>query len=566
MPKKLYLGKMLLDAGFIDERQLNEGLELQESTGRRIGDILVEKGYITQDEMMRVLENQHNIPYIDLDHQKIDPALAKLLPVALCRRNRVVPIDVRNNVLYLATEDPKNFQAIDECRISSKMDVQPMLASGRSITSIIDSLYGNEFASRALLDFKKEVGLDEMVSTMSLEADSDVVNAPIVRLVNALLEQAVGIGASDIHIEPLPNEVRIRMRVDGALSSILKTPLSAASALLARLKIMGNLNIAEKRLPQDGRFDLEVLGNPIDVRLSTLPTVHGEKAVLRLLDRSTFFKPREQLGFSEENLKKFDNLLTTPHGIILVTGPTGSGKSTTLYTMLSELNRVGDNIVTVEDPVEYMISGLNQVQINPKAGMDFSTSLRSILRQDPDIIMIGEIRDTETVDIAIRAAITGHLVLSTIHTNDAISTIYRLIDMNIPPYMVAASLVGVISQRLMRTICPNCKQSYIPAASTLELAGFDLDNHGDCEFYHGIGCNNCNNTGYKGRVAVHEVLVLDNALRDMIHQNMPLGAMYKYAINSGMSPIRDSALKLVIDGKTTLDELISITHGVDTSL
>lgn len=561
MAKKQLLGEMLINAGFIDEQQSQECLELQTSTGRRIGDIFVEKGYITQKELMRVLENQHKVPYVDLDRSDTDPTLAEYVPLELARRNLLVPVKMERNVLYIAIEDPKNFRALDEVRVAARMDVQPMLASARSIEAYIDRIYGNEYAQRALSDFRKEINYDEVVSAIAEGGADDVASAPIVRLINALLEQAVGMGASDIHIEPLATQVRVRMRVDGALSTVLHTPLSALSAMIARVKILGNLNIAERRAPQDGRFNMRILGREIDVRLSTMPTVHGEKAVLRLLDRSTFLISKAKLGFTEQNLAKFNDLLSTPHGIILVTGPTGSGKSTTLYTMLDEINNVRDNIVTIEDPVEYMIDGLNQVPVNPKAGIDFASGLRSILRQDPDVIMVGEIRDSETVDIAIRAAITGHLVLSTIHTNDAVSTIYRLIDLGVPAYMVAASLVGIVSQRLVRVICPACKQPYTPRAEELALAGVDAEAANQHVFHRGFGCSACNQTGYKGRMAVHEILIFDQTFRDMVHNDASLGQLRKYALETGMISLRDSAMELVYSGQTTLDEIISITHG-----
>jgi type IV pilus assembly protein PilB len=376
------------------------------------------------------------------------------------------------------------------------------------------------------------------------------------------MEQAVGMGASDIHIEPLMSQVRIRMRVDGILNNILQTPIGTLNAMIARVKILGGLNIAERRAPQDGRFNMRVLEREIDVRLSVMPTVHGEKAVMRILDRSTFLIPKARLGFTEKNLAAFNSLLKTPHGIILLTGPTGSGKSTTLYTMLDEINNVRDNIVTIEDPVEYMIDGLNQTQVNPRAGMDFANGLRSILRQDPDIIMVGEIRDAQTVEIAIRAAITGHLVLSTIHTNDAVSTVFRLTDMGIPAYMVAASVVGIIGQRLLRVICPHCKTEYSPTQTELEMAGLETWSATDAKFHKGQGCAECNQTGYKGRMAVHEILIFDNTFRDLVHNNAPVSELRKYALQTGMTPLRDSALELLGSGVTTIDEIINITHGV----
>ncbi|MCL2014263.1 MAG: Flp pilus assembly complex ATPase component TadA [Oscillospiraceae bacterium] len=561
MAKKQFLGEMLVSAGFIDEKQAEECLEIQRATGRRIGDIFIEKGYINSKDLMRVLENQHNVPYVDLDRVEINHSVAKSIPVELARRNLLAPVKVERGVLYIAMEDPKNFRALDEVRAVARMNAQPMLASGRSINAFIDKIYGSEYARQALSEFQKESNLREVATAVSEAGDDDVVSAPVVRLINALFEQAVSMGASDIHIEPSAVTVRVRMRVDGVLSNVLETPVSAAPAMIARVKILGNLNIAERRAPQDGRFDVRVMNRDIDIRMSTIPTIHGEKAVMRLLDRSAFFIPKEKLGFTEQNLAKFNDLLKTPHGIILITGPTGSGKSTTLYTMLDEINSSRDNITTIEDPVEYMLEGLNQMQLNQRAGVTFASGLRSILRQDPDVIMIGEIRDTETVEIAIRAAITGHLVLSTIHTNDTVSTIYRLMDMGIPSYMIAASLVGLVAQRLVRVICPSCKQTYKPSRAELDLAGIDMK-EAPQEYYRGFGCNACNDTGYKGRMAVHEVLTVDSNFRDMVHNEISLNEIRAYALSTGMVSLRDSAIALVNDGKTTLEELISITHGV----
>lgn len=560
MVKKQLIGEMLIQAGFVNREQAAECLELQNATGRRIGEIFIEKGYITQQELMRVLESQHKVPYVELERIPADSAVAKIIPVELARYNTLAPVKVERGVLYVAIDDPKNFRALDEVRVAARMDIQPMLASGRSIEAYIDRLYGNIYAQRALSDFQKEINYEEVVSAIVDGDSDDVSNAPVVRLVNALFEQAIGMGASDIHIEPLAAQVRVRMRVDGALSVVLKTPLSILNTMIARVKILADLNIAERRAPQDGRFNLRVLNHEIDVRLSIIPTVHGEKAVLRLLDRSTFLIPKSRLGFTEQNLAKFSELLATPHGIILVTGPTGSGKSTTLYAMLDEINNQRDNIVTIEDPVEYIIEGLNQIPVNPKAGIDFASGLRSILRQDPDIIMVGEIRDSETVEIAIRAAITGHLVLSTIHTNDAVASIYRLIDMGIPAYMVAASLVGVVSQRLVRVICPACRQLYTPSRSELEFAGISSVPAG-ASFYKGFGCAECNQTGYRGRMAIHEILVIDPFFRDLVHNNAPLGELRRHALANGMVSLRDSALESLYSGKTTVEEIVAITHG-----
>ena len=560
MAKKKYLGELLIDAGFLTPEQLDECVKIVESTDRRLGDVAVEKGFLNQDELYRVLENQHRVTYVDLDKANINSETAKIITPELARRNKVIPVKLENNVLYIAIDDPKNFQALDEVRMASRMDVQPMLASRRSIATHLDRIYGNEFAQRALSDHSKEIDYDEIVSEVVDAKTDDIASAPIVRLVNSLMEQAVNMRASDIHIEPMGTSVRVRMRVDGVLNMVLEAPPTTASPITARLKIMGGLNIAERRTPQDGRFNVKVAGRELDARLSILPTVHGEKSVIRLLDRNNFLVPKEKLGFTEKNLAKFDNLLHSPHGIILITGPTGSGKSTTLYTMLSEINDVQDNLVTVEDPVEYMIDGLNQVQVNAKAGMTFASGLRSILRQDPDVIMIGEIRDVETVEIAIKAAITGHLVLSTIHTNDSVSTIYRLIDMGVPSYMVSAAIVGIIAQRLVRVICPKCKAEYTPTKAELDMAGIESWSVSSMTFYKGRGCQECNQFGYKGRMAVHEILVFDNDIRELIQNGASVNEMKRHALETGMNTIRDSIIELLNKGLTTVEELINVAH------
>jgi type IV pilus assembly protein PilB len=413
--QKKYLGELLVEEGAITREQLEAALAVQRETGQRLGDILKKKKLLTDAQIMRVLEKQLGVPFIDLERLTISPDMASMLPVNIARRHKLVPVRIEGGRLLVAMEDPFSFLAIDDVRMVSRMEIQPLLAKEDAILNAIETLYGNEFAEKAIEDFSRDLSLDEIAAEAATDTGNEVGSAPIVRLVNSLIEQAVREGASDIHVEPTESNVRIRFRVDGKLHVELTAPKEAQSALITRIKIMSNMNIAEKRVPQDGRCEMTVAEHSIDLRVSTLPGVYGEKVVLRLLDRSNFLRPKSELGFTEENLVKFDDLLKNPNGIILVTGPTGSGKSTTLYTMLSELNRETENIITIEDPVEYLIGGINQVQVNPKAGLTFATGLRSILRQDPDIIMIGEIRDSETVEIAIRAAITGHLVLSTIH-------------------------------------------------------------------------------------------------------------------------------------------------------
>jgi len=563
MPKKKYIGELLVEAGLITRGKLDDALAFQQNTQskKQIGDLLIDLGFITETQLQEALEFQLGIPFVDLDRTIIPEEMALKVPDVIARRYTLIPVKISNNKLMVAMSDPFNLHAIEDVKIVSKMDAMPMFAKEKAILQAIEELYGNVRAERAIEDFKKENNLmDAVIDVQNIEEDA-VGNAPIVRLINSILEQAVNDGASDIHIEAMESEVRIRLRIDGTLTQILSTPKKAHPAMITRIKIMGNLNIAEKRLPQDGRCELDILGHNIDVRISTLPTVFGEKAVLRLLDRNSFLKPKASLGFTKDNLEKFDTLLKNPHGIILVTGPTGSGKSTTLYTMLSELNVIGKNIITVEDPVEYMIRGLNQVHVNPKAGLDFASGLRAILRQDPDIIMIGEIRDQETVEIAIRAAITGHLVLSTIHTNNAPSTISRLLDMGVEPYMLSAAIVGIIAQRLVRKICPVCKKQYMPEPSDLKALGIPLDT--TVKFYTGTGCGNCAGTGNKGRMAVHEILAVNSDVRNLIPQDDAASKIRDYLAKNGIHTIKDECMRLVAEGVISIKEAISVAFTQD---
>jgi len=562
MAKKLFLGELLLGAGFLTEDDLRACLEASRSSGQRLGEIVVERNFVTQEELLRVLENQHRVPYVELNKVDIPVGIESHFPADLARRNVVAPVKVDDGVLFVAIDDPRNFTALNQIRIASQMTVKPMLASGKSIEAHIERVYGNEIVQRALSEYGTSVSFEEALQQQAAEITGDVGSAPIVRLVNTLLDQAVSRGASDIHIEPTSADTRVRMRVDGVLSNVLRTPANTLAAIIARIKIMSGMNIAEHRIAQDGRFNVRLLQKDIDVRVSIISTVHGEKAVLRLLDRSSFYLPKSQLGFTPDNLAKFNELLTAPHGIVLVTGPTGSGKSTTLYAMLGEKNNVGDNISTIEDPVEYVMDGINQSQVNHKAGVDFASGLRALLRQDPDIIMVGEIRDAETVEIAIRAAITGHLVLSTIHTRDAVSAVMRLTDMGIPPYMVAASVVGVVAQRLVRTICVACREEYTPSKADLDTAGISEWTAQGMRFFRGKGCLTCDHLGYKGRIAVHEVVPFDTTFREMIHTNASYDTMRNYAIEQGMTTLRQGALQLINEGRTTIEELINIAHGM----
>nr|MBO2493258.1 type II secretion system protein GspE [Clostridia bacterium] len=556
------LGELLVEKGIITREQLKEALALQKSTGKKLGEVLISQNLISEAQMAEVLQEQLGIPFVDLNKVTLEPKLAEYIPFMLAKRHTLIPIKEENGKLYIAMEDPLNFAAVDDVKRVSKMDVVPLISFGEAIKNAINRLYGMEYAEKAVQDYTREAKLGQLPQDVQNGSfDEDVSNAPVVRLVNSIIQQAVSMGASDIHIEPTENESRVRFRIDGMLQKIFNIPVYMHSALITRIKIMGNMDIAEKRLPQDGRVGMNISGKDIDLRISTIPTIYGEKAVLRILDQSNFLLSKEKLGFTEENLEKFNELLKNTHGIILVTGPTGSGKSTTLYAMLNELNRESVNIITIEDPVEYRMEGINQIQVNPKAGLTFAAGLRAIVRQDPDIIMVGEIRDSETAEIAIRSAITGHLVLSTLHTNDAVSAISRLIDMGIEPYLISASLVGVISQRLLRKVCSNCRVPYEIEPHHLAVPGFE--ELAGVTLYRGKGCSACNYTGYKGRVPVHEILVVSRQHRQLIAQKAPIDEIKDLSIKMGMSTLKEECIKLIRRGVTTIDEVIRVSYSQD---
>jgi general secretion pathway protein E len=517
-------------------------------TGQRLDSVMSQLGLVTERGLAEAYAALLGIPIATAERYPDEPLFTGRLTARFLRMARAVPVAQDDGCLIVAAADPLDPFVPAAIGAATSQHVSLEVAVPIELEAAFDRLYRDEAVAEEAVDEDGGEPLEEDAERLKDLASE----GPVIRLVNQLISRAVETHASDIHIEPF----------DGVLSTVLETPISAVNAMIARVKILANLNIAERRAPQDGRFNIFSAGHTIDIRVSIVPTAFGEKVVMRLLDRSTFLVPKERLGLTEENLLKFNKMLMAPNGIILITGPTGSGKSTTLYTMLEEMNSIKDNITTIEDPVEYMMEGLNQIQVNPRAGIDFASGLRSILRQDPDVIMVGEIRDPETVEIAIRAAITGHLVLSTIHTNDTVSTIYRLMDMGIPSYMVAASLSGLVAQRLVRVICLKCKQTHRPSAAELKLAGIDPELGDVGEFFIGAGCESCNGTGYKGRIAVYEILSIDQSFRDMIHSEAPLGELRNHAMANGMISLRNSALELLSKGTTTLEEVISITHSL----
>ena len=565
--KKIRIGDVLIAAGAITEEQLQEALAYQKENGGKLGNVLVELGFISDQILITLLTQQLGIDYISLKGAKIEDSVVHLVPEPMIAKYRVMPVEIdpdNPNILKVAMSDPQDLDAIDDISLVTNLQVEPMLANESDINDAIGKYYGSAQAMEAAEQYKKEqavsLGPDE-----NEEGNEDIDNSPIVLLVKQIIEGGVRQRASDIHIEALETGVRVRYRIDGALKQVMSYDLSILPGITARIKIIGGMDIAEKRKPQDGRITIMVDRKEFDVRVSILPTVFGEKTVMRLTSKDGLTKPKSGLGFDEEQLKVFDGILSNPHGIILVTGPTGSGKSTTLYTSLSELNKEDVNIITVEDPVEANINGINQVQVNVKAEMTFAAALRSILRQDPDIIMIGEIRDGETANIAVQAAITGHLVVSTLHTNSAASTITRLVDMGIEDYIVGDAVVGVIAQRLVRRLCTTCKQPRYVEEDERQLLGVPEDEE-DVIVYEPVGCPLCNETGYSGRIGVYEMMPVSRSLQAIIASGATADKIEKQALKEGMLTLRMGAAKHVLNGITSIAEMKKIVHTTQVDL
>lgn len=563
--KKIRIGDVLVAAGAITEEQLQEGLAKQKETGRKLGNALVDLGFISNDMLITVLTTQLGIDYIELKGAKIEEKVIHMVPDNMATKYQAIPIEIdpdNPNILKVAMADPMDIMAMDDIGLVTNLQVEPMLASEEGIRNAIDKYYGSAQAMEAAEAYRQEqqnaLGGDD-----EEEGNEEIDNSPIVLLVKQIIEGGVRQRASDIHIEALENSVRVRYRIDGALKQVMSYDLSILAGITARIKIIGGMDIAEKRKPQDGRITIMVDRREFDVRVSILPTVFGEKTVMRLTSKDGLTKPKSALGFDAEQEKVFDNILSNPHGIILVTGPTGSGKSTTLYTSLSELNTEDVNIITVEDPVEANINGINQVQVNNKADMTFAAALRSILRQDPDIIMIGEIRDGETAGIAVQAAITGHLVVSTLHTNSAASTITRLIDMGIESYIAGDAVVGVIAQRLVRRLCTTCKQPRLVEDDERVQLGVPADEE-DVIIYEPQGCPLCNDTGYSGRIGVYEMMPVSRELQAVIASGATADVIEKQALKEGMLTLKMGAAKHVLDGITSIAEMNKIVHSTVT--
>lgn len=555
------IGDYLVSQGLINEDQLQQVLAAQkESNGtKKFGDVVVELGFMSEVNFTKALAGKLRVSYVDLDNTEINTEAVQKVPEALARKHTVIAINIQGKRLTVATNDPVNFIVLEDIKVSTGMDTVPVLATTTAINKAIGKSYSMQNVD-SVLDSVSSMGGD--LGEMSQdEADSKdrVESAPIVKLATTIIENSYRADATDIHIEPFKTYTRIRIRVNGDLVELMNISSAVHSALTTRLKLISGMNIAEKRIPQDGRFTQVVDGCTLDVRVSSLPTVHGEKIVIRILSTGQIaLRKITDLGMSEYNYTLFESMLRVPHGVILVTGPTGSGKTTTLYAALGELARPNVNVITVEDPVEKAIDGINQVQVNTKAGMTFAAALRSILRQDPDIVMIGEMRDTETADIGIRAAITGHLVLSTLHTNDAASTVVRLVDMGVAAYMVATSLIGVIAQRLIKVLCPECKRPRMSTPEENDLMGIP----GSIQIYEPCGCPSCNNTGYRGRTAIHEIIHCTSKVSSIIAANGTKEQIEAAAKANGTKLLRDNASELVQAGQTSIDELVRATFSV----
>ncbi|MGE5472699.1 MAG: GspE/PulE family protein [Ignavibacteriales bacterium] len=552
------LGEILVEAGCVTEEQIQKALEIQKETGDKLGEILVKEGYVNEEQILKVIESQFGIQYVDITKVYIDAEAVKMIPEELCRKHVVAAIEVANGEITLAMKDPLNYYAIEDIKLIVALPIKPVISSEAAIYSTIEKYFGKQNAEKAVQEFEKEfVSGDTKAETA--ESIKEIDNAPIVKYVNSIIENSIRNNASDIHIEPEDDCIRVRIRVDGILNEIMKSPLNMLNAIITRIKVMADMNVAEKRVPQDGRIAFKIENRNIDLRVSTIPTIYGEKTVMRVLDKTNFLLSKSNLGLSEHNLAIFDRLVEKPYGIILVTGPTGSGKTSTLYTILSEVNDIKKNIITLEDPVEYNLKGINQIQLNSKAGLTFAAGLRSILRQDPDIVMVGEIRDSETAEISIRAALTGHLVLSTLHTNDAPGVISRLTDMGIEPFLVSSSLIGIIAQRLVRKICPHCKKEHIPDDRDLALLGIELND--ERKIYKGAGCRLCGHSGYKGRTAIFEIMEITKDLRLLIDQRTPTENLRDQAVTEGMVTLRESCKHMILEGVTTIEEMIRITYA-----
>lgn len=555
--KDLKLGEILVKNGIITHAELNSALEEQKHYGGSIGKQLTKLGFIKDTDLVSFLSKEFGAATVNLLDNEIPESVIKLIPPDLAVKLQVIPFKRQGNTLYLAVADPTRVEALDDIKFLTGLNIEIVVASENEITTALSKYYNASTILTGNKDYLNSIAIEETNEELDIsELQRSSSEQPIIRFVNKVLLDAIKIGASDIHIEPYENIVRVRYRIDGKLIEQMKIPSQLKNPITSRLKIMAQLDIAERRLPQDGRIKARMDNKEVDMRVSCLPTLFGEKIVIRVLDKANLQLDMLKLGFSERQLIDFKNAIHKPYGLILVTGPTGSGKTTTLYSALSDVNRPDVNISTAEDPVEYNIQGINQVLVNEEIGLTFASALRSFLRQDPDIIMVGEIRDLETAEIAIKAALTGHLVLSTIHTNNAASTISRLINMKVEPFLVASSLNLVIAQRLIRKLCVECKEFYFPDVNAILKLGFRIDELSGRGLYKAKGCSACNKTGYKGRMAIYEVMSINEYIKSKIYENANEFEIHKTAIDKGMKSLRESAKEKFLEGVTSLEEII----------
>ncbi|BAL81598.1 GspE/PulE family protein [Caldisericum exile] len=556
------IGEILVKKGLISRETLDKYLSVQKVTKEPLLKILMDNGVIDEVQQSQLLAEQWGFDFVDLAKYPIEKEILRYTDPEKAKIFGFFVFKKEGPIYHVAISDPTNIDTVDYVRAVYGMNVKFYVTPKSAIIQTIEKYYELENVVKKAEEEFTDVEVVETVEENDLSRLRMLgEDAPVVRLVNSIISQAIVEGASDIHVEPMEDSLRVRYRIDGILHEKQRLPKRIQPGVIARLKIISNMDIAERRLPQDGRISLKFEGRPVDFRVSSLPSIYGEKIVLRILDKTSSIKPLEQLGFSEENLKKFEKIITQPYGMILISGPTGSGKTTTLYSILNRLNAPTKNIITVEDPVEYQLKGINQVQVNEKAGLTFANALRSILRQDPNIILIGEIRDRETAQIAIEAALTGHLVLSTIHTNDSASIPTRLIDMGIEPFLVASSLIGATAQRLIRKICPKCKEPHTPSKDVLEHLGFEV--HEGVNFYKGAGCDFCSNTGYKGRVAISEILPITPEIQRLILKQASSKEILSEAKRMGMKTLLDDALMKAAEGITTLEEVIRVVSTLE---
>jgi type IV pilus assembly protein PilB len=569
-PKK-QIGQILLEQGLVTQAQLDQALSVQKSTGERIGAILIELGFVKERDVLRAYAQQLNLPFLDLEKMALDEATMRSIPQNICQKYNAFPIQRNGGKLVVAMADPTNVFAIDDMRLMTGMEIQPMLAAPEDLSALRGRSEPGVMADETLQNALQALGVTgggnpadvPVVTAGGTDEDLDRVRelaeeVPIIRVVNVLIQTAIKDRASDIHVEPDRRSVRVRYRVDGVLHEMMSIPKYVHAPLISRIKIMADMNIAERRLPLDGRIHVRHEGKDYDLRVSTLPTVFGEKAVMRILDQSSVLIGLHKLGMFPEVQTDVESLMIQPNGMILSTGPTGSGKTTTQYAMLNKINSPEKNVITIEDPVEYQLPGINQVGVNRKAGLTFATAMRHFVRQDPDVIMVGEIRDLETAEIAVQASLTGHLVLSTLHTNDAPSAVTRLVDMGVEPFLISASVVGVLAQRLGRRICTNCKEPYRPPLEALTRVGFRVPDGKETIFYRGRGCELCKHTGYYGRIGVFELMVMNEEIADLIVKRAPLSEVKEAALANGMKTLKQDGFQKVLEGVTTIEEVMRV--------